>query len=470
MFFAESQFSPRTESREDSLDSDMFSISDSSDDIELLDPQETVYPMLNNILHQLLAGFRTATQYQSSPGESGENSGAVASTTESAHTGNTSRSSRKRKPQQDEEDGTGEDDSHPPPPKKFKSGQGEKPQKLFACPYLKWDPIKYKRCCERKLSRISDVKLHLIRKHTPKRYCQVCQATNFPDQQSLQKHINIRKCSRRDPAMLIGISYEQRDQLHRKSKPKSGDYSKEDQWFAIWEILFQAHRRPTSVYMDADLTLEMRQFRAYCDNVGPAIVREHLESDPACRGFGITGEQRQVLDRLIAQGLTTLFDNWGSRNSSASTTPECQSNDNPQQSRYETPTSSLVDSGMGMGGQSSSRGINSQGSKLPPTLRIPAVGFSSQPAAADARARSPSPVQEVPVAPNLTDVPTFASPPLGFVAGGQEWSRGGQVDGFEARLPATFENNFDFDAFPSLENTSGFFPEFSQSYWNGGPS
>jgi hypothetical protein len=63
--FADSQPFPITESCEGTLDSDMFSISDSSDDIDLLDHQETIYPMLHNKLHQLLAGFRTATKYQS---------------------------------------------------------------------------------------------------------------------------------------------------------------------------------------------------------------------------------------------------------------------------------------------------------------------------------------------------------------------------------------------------------------------
>jgi len=86
------------ESLRDSLDSDMFSISDSSDDLELLDPEEPVYPILNNILHELLAGFRTATQYQASPGEGGENSGPVASTTEASQPGARFKAKSKEKP------------------------------------------------------------------------------------------------------------------------------------------------------------------------------------------------------------------------------------------------------------------------------------------------------------------------------------------------------------------------------------
>ena len=72
MFSKDSQPAETTESLENSLDSDMFSISDCSNDIEVPYSQETMYPMLNNILHQLLTGFRAATQYQSSFGEIGE--------------------------------------------------------------------------------------------------------------------------------------------------------------------------------------------------------------------------------------------------------------------------------------------------------------------------------------------------------------------------------------------------------------
>jgi hypothetical protein len=142
-----SQPFPAMESLSDLLDSDMFSISDSSDDFELLDPQEPVYPILNNILHELLAGFRTATQYQASPGEGGENSGPVASTTESSQPGASSRQSQKRNLLPDEEDDTGEGGSHPPPMKRIKLHQGTKLQKSFACPFLKWGPTKYSSCC-----------------------------------------------------------------------------------------------------------------------------------------------------------------------------------------------------------------------------------------------------------------------------------------------------------------------------------
>jgi hypothetical protein len=454
-FSADTQPSSTTESLEDSLDSDMFSISDSSDDVELLDCNEAAYPILNNILNQLLAEFRTATQYQSSPGEDVGTSGPVPSTTDSTHPGNTSRSSGKRKPQQDEENGTGEDGSHPPPPKKMKPGQGEKSQKSFACPYLKWDPLKFRICCEKKLSRISDVKQHLHRKHTPAHYCPLCQVI-FPDVDKLQGHLEVRNCTRQDSTMLVGVSIQQYRELHGKSKPNA---SGEDQWYAIWEILFPKDERPRCVYVDTDLAVELCHFRAYCESHGPAIMGEHIDSGPAWLSSQITEEQRQVLNRLIAQGLNTLFDTWRSRNSNspASTTAKCQSNDNEQQSRYETPTSSHVDSGVVLRGHSSSE-ATSQRSEFPPMFRIPAASFTSQLVAANTRARSPSPVQDAPVAPNSTDVPSLPSASLSPTARDQGWDLGYQGFGYETRPHNMFENDFNFDAFPLLEDMSGTFP------------
>jgi hypothetical protein len=446
------QLSPRAKSLEDSLDSDMFSISDSSDDVELLDSQEAVYPILNNILYELLAGFRTATQHQPSPDEGRGDSGPFASTAEPSQPRANSRPRQKRSLLPDEEDDTGEDGSRLPRPRRIKSSQGKIPPKSFACPFLKWSPTTYSRCCVnvKKLNSISYVKQHIIRKHTPERYCQVCQAADFPDDDSLKSHINIGKCTRRDRTMLDGVSYQQRSRLSRKSTPNA---SKEDQWFAIWDILFTGHRRPNSVYMDTDLTQEMLQLYEYFTSRGPAIIREHIESDPAWRGFGDNEEQSRVyLERLIAQGFNTCFEDWLSNGASTSLSPQHLGNHNAKQSQYETPTSSIVDSGVAIGGQSSSRETNSQGSELPPAFRSPAVGSASRLAAAIARTRSPSTVQGLPAIANPIDARGLPSTSLGSAAGGQDWDFGYQGSGFETGPQATF----DFDAFLVSEDTSCF--------------
>jgi hypothetical protein len=431
MLSTNSQPSLTTESLEDSLDSGMYSISDSSDDMKLLDHQESIYPILNKILHHLLAGFRTATQNQSSPSESRGYSALVGSTNESAYTENTSRSGRKRKSQQDEDDGTGEDGSQPPPLKKLKSSEGEEPQKSFSCPYLKWNPIKYSSCCVKILSRISDVKQHLRRKHTPERYCQVCLATNFENEESLDAHHRTGPCSWRDPATLEGISYGQRQQLSKKSKHGT---SEEEKWFMIWEILFSRDKRPTSVYIDTDLTLEMRQFQAYCERCGPVLMTEQIESDPAWLSLETTREQRaEYLERVIAQGLQILFNDWRENAPPSSITPERQSHDNTQDSRSKTSTSSLVDSGV-MIGSSSSRDIGLQGKEILPVPRNPAMGITSQLSTVDTRARSPSPIQYGAATPAQIHIPNSPSNSFGPMINGQEQYSENQLDGINREL------------------------------------
>lgn len=456
MFSADSQLSPTTESLDDSLDSDMFSISESSDEVELLDPRETVYPLLKNILHELLTGFRTVTQYQISPGQGGDNSGPVASTTKSSHSGASSRPSQKRNLLPDEEDNDDEDGSHLPPPKRIKLSHGKNLQKYFACPFLKWGPTKYSSCCVnvKKLSSISYVKQHLIRKHTPERYCQVCQVANFPDDDSLERHINTGKCTHRDRTMLDGISYQQRSRLSRKSTPNA---SKEDQWFAIWDILFAGHPRPNTVYMDTDLTREMLQLHEYFTTRGPAVIRERLESDPAWRGFGITEEQSGMyLERLIAQGFNTWFEDWLSNGPSASICPqplESSSSSNAQQSQYETPTNSIVDSGVVMG-HLSSREAGAQGREILPVFRTSATGFASQPLADDTQARSPTP----PVPDDATASPQthLQIPPSASFSSamGVQQNPEDSNNGFETE-PL---DDFDFDKFLAYEDMPAYLP------------
>jgi hypothetical protein len=403
MLSAEYQPSPTMSSPEDSMDSDMFSISGSSDDTELLYCQGAVDPSLNILIHRLLAGFRTAAQYQSSPGEGKENSTQVASIPVSSYSGNALSTITKRKYIQDEEDSTAEDGSHPLRPKRRKAVQSEKPQKSLACPYWKKDMSKHSNCCKFQLSRVRDVKLHLQRKHTPKEYCQRCQKT-FADDHSLQAHITIGKCSRRDPTELNGISHGQSFQLRKKSQKNA---SAEEQWFAIWDILFPGHQKPSTVYVDTDLGEIMRQFREHCEIQGPTMIAELVESDPEWLGFNTIEEQRRILRRSIAQGIANLFDDWRMNDLPNAAVPECLSNDNLQQSRYETSTGSLMDSAVAMDGQSSYRETTSERSEPHSSFMITPADLAVEPVAATARENGPSPEQDAPVLEDLANTPTL---------------------------------------------------------------
>ncbi|KAH8884389.1 hypothetical protein GQ53DRAFT_613312, partial [Thozetella sp. PMI_491] len=219
-----------------------------------------------------------------------------------------------------------------------------------ACPFLKRAPLKYgHRCAKYQLSRVRDVKQHLARCHTPERYCQRCLATDFANEESLQMHLDVGKCPRRDPALLDGISYHQTRQLSKKSSPNLGD---EDQWFAVWEILFPGDPKPSSAYIDMTLSLDIRLFREYSLSRGPELLLEQVEIAQATVSQELTEQQRRrYLESVISQGIADLFEQWQSTLSTSSSTRSQRHS--PRTTEPETPVLS-VDSGVAMGSQTSS--------------------------------------------------------------------------------------------------------------------
>ena len=396
----------------------MLSISDYSEQLEPLDSNDPAYSFLNTLLQRLLSGFQSTTQSQLSPSGNGENSITRAPATESSTTAGTSSHCRKRARDETDDDDAGQDGFLRPPRKKINAGQGKASQRSLACPYLKFDPIKHRSCCAKQLSRIRDVKQHLSRRHTPERYCQRCLETNFPDEQSLDRHINLNTCPLKDRALLEGLSHQQQRQLSRKSNP---NLSEEDQWFAIWEItfpktLFPGLRRPISAYMDTGLSMDMRLFREYCSNHGPSTLTEQIESDPAWSGSEITAEQRRVyLERVIVQGINSLFEGYLRSNISSDSAPPSRQNRNNMHPT-PTPTGSIADSGVALESQLSFGEASYQEGLLD---QLPSTGrLGYQPTITDDRAQGTSTTQESAVEPsqtygeNMLDInPPDMSPP-----------------------------------------------------------
>ncbi|KAL6400185.1 homeobox protein hoy1 [Ilyonectria robusta] len=339
-----SQSVTATESGDDSFDTDQLSISDSSE-TERLDVNDPQYLVLKRVLFRLLSGYRTRQQCPST-GESGQ--GPCASTivpnlSNSNTTGASNQTNLKRKRGNDYSDDADQDGFQRPPQKKTNRDAAEASKKSFACPFLKKDPIEHRDCCTRKLSRIRDVKQHLARRHTPERYCQLCFETSFATERSLRDHIKERSCSSQDPSTLKGISYDQHRQLSKKSNPALGE---EGQWFAIWDVIFpESPDKPVSAYIDTGLSVEMRLFREYSYSFGPAMLREQIMSNPNCMRQDSTEEdQQRSLDRVIAEGITHLFETWRSAQSTGATLSSNQRSNNPHPGQA-TPLSSIADSG-----------------------------------------------------------------------------------------------------------------------------
>ncbi|KAH6989653.1 hypothetical protein BKA56DRAFT_258911 [Ilyonectria sp. MPI-CAGE-AT-0026] len=408
-----SQSVTATESGDDSFDTDQLSISDSSE-TERLDVNEPQYLVLKHVLFRLISGYRTRQQCPASAGESGQGAGAstiAPNLSNSNTTGASNQRNLKRKRGNDDSDDADQDGFQRPPQKKTNRDAAEASKKSFACPFLKKDPMEHRDCCTRKLSRIRDVKQHLARRHTPERYCQLCFETSFATERSLQNHIKERSCSGQDPSTLKGISYDQHRQLSKKSNPVLGE---EGQWFAIWDVIFpESPDKPVSAYIDTGLSVEMWLFREYSYSFGPAMLREQIMSDPDCMRQESTEEdQQRSLDRVIAEGITHLFETWRSAQSTGAPLSRNQRSNNPQTGQA-TPLSSIADSGFATESNASSLENRSQVEEGGSHVRMMNMTCPPPPTIAAAESQIPIPTYDMTMeASDIHDSQDW----LGFIA------------------------------------------------------
>lgn len=345
------------DSPEDSLDTDLLSISSFSEDEELdhLDTDSSLFPIIKTVSDCLLVAFRGSATGDSSPCDGGESSGGKSGTHGTAtHTlaGNintSSGSSSKRNTDQSDDDGP-----HKPPPKKRKQNEDFQ-QKLFACPFWKLDPIKYRGCFSMTLRGIPRVKQHLTRKHTPTFYCQVCFVI-FPDGKTLDRHVLRKCCTRDDFAPLEGISHEQQRELSRKSNPTLPEAAK---WFTIWDIVFPRRQHPSSPYIDGRLSEDCSMFQEYTLHHGPELLAQAVEASEDLLIAELDEEVRsRALRQVLARGLETILERWDPPRASApnaSTGSSSRQNIGNSDSNLDTsevaggptPAGSSADSGLG---------------------------------------------------------------------------------------------------------------------------
>jgi len=182
---------------EESLDSDMLSISDRSDRFNPFGQEPAVSVIFSEIFHRLLDDWRLTRCCQSSSEQSSQSSSS-APQTGSTSTQVQSQESRtqgnQKRRQQDldcSDDGFGDGDSGSSRPRK-KAKNGMVPRKCFACPFWKKNPRTRRDCFGYKLSLIKDVKQHLARQHTQSTASGVCKSSKTgiakPSTSSLTSH------------------------------------------------------------------------------------------------------------------------------------------------------------------------------------------------------------------------------------------------------------------------------------------
>ncbi|KAH6999534.1 hypothetical protein EDB80DRAFT_117897 [Ilyonectria destructans] len=319
-----------TDSADASFESDLFSESGTSEDIEPLDKNGQHFSTLTSVLQSLISGFRETTRGRTQPSQadasSRTGSGISRTTSVGVSTNPPPNQNRKRQGRQNNNEDS-ENEDLPPPLKRAKLSKNANRQPRFACPYWKRNSSKHHSCFSKTLRRIRDVKQHLTRKHTPEFYCECCFEifTDGDEHQIHITHVAGKVCIRGPSAVLEGISHQQHRQLSRKPDPKLPGH---EQWFSVWDILFPGSQRPTSAYHDSELSAEISGFREYCSQYGPPKLDQALQNEVT------ETEKREHLITIFQTGLNQLFDTWHS-NGKSSQTSSSNAQSSPSQSKSE---------------------------------------------------------------------------------------------------------------------------------------
>ncbi len=180
---------------------------------------------------------------------------------------------------------------------------------MLACTFWKSDPVKYRGCFTLKLHGIPRVKQHLTRNHTPI-FCQRCLAI-FQDHDSLEKHVGAQEtlpCTLKRLAQLDGISPRQQQELSRKL---DSSLTEPERWFKIWDIVLPRRARPSSPYMDDQLSEDCAAFHNHCLSRGPEFLAREIETSGIMTLASLDEEtRRDVLQETLAQGLDLFLQSW----------------------------------------------------------------------------------------------------------------------------------------------------------------
>ena len=166
---------------------------------------------------------------------------------------------------------------------KRKRTAGDAPVRLFACPYAKFDPLKYSRenlnepnywncgnCCLRDISRL---KQHLYRVHSkPSYYCGSCYQS-FRTREELDDH------ARQRPPCEIGesrFSERMTDKQFQAVKRRVIRGEPYELWFHIFQILFPQAPKPASPYISTADAATINHFVALFRWFGPEEMMNTL--------------------------------------------------------------------------------------------------------------------------------------------------------------------------------------------------
>ncbi|VUC24024.1 unnamed protein product [Clonostachys rosea] len=154
----------------------------------------------------------------------------------------------------------------------------------FACPFYRKDPFQYVDCVNYRLTRLSDVKQHLQRRHLDdlSMRCPICTEV-FTSSSEREKHVKSSTCCINSTSLEpLSPNFEQSSQPMLKTRSSRG-MTPSEMYFDLWDGLFGKDTRPLNPYL------------------GPVF----LETTATLRGLWET--ERSSILRSIISGKTPLW-------------------------------------------------------------------------------------------------------------------------------------------------------------------
>ncbi|KAK3690264.1 hypothetical protein B0T22DRAFT_515436 [Podospora appendiculata] len=163
------------------------------------------------------------------------------------------------------------------------AGKEEAGKRLLACPIYKHSPYQYRNCKLFRLRRMKDVKQHVYRRHMKPQLCDPYRGnSNSPPSPD---SIFISETQKK----ALGLQYSSRN------KPI------EEQWHAMWNIIFPGKRRPRSIYLDSQLEGTVPIMRSLWEEKRSENIKMILDKVPSDACSLSADSLGQIMDVVFAR-------------------------------------------------------------------------------------------------------------------------------------------------------------------------
>lgn len=179
---------------------------------------------------------------------------------------------------------------------------GQRQHQGLACPFYKLDAMRHMDCSRLRLSRIRDVKQHLLRRHRQPPYCPVCGDT-FDDPRGRDNHIMARACRALSGGVLPnieGVTETQRVALGRRVDRALDEAG---QWFSVWQILFPTVPHPPSPYLSSQFEEVLGMLHESWGRQRDMLIADAVQAATN----GCDSDHRRLVTELSCQTIDNFF-------------------------------------------------------------------------------------------------------------------------------------------------------------------